>query len=154
MPILQSEDNLKNLFTNFPIMVENGNEIDFLSYQFIAIIKNEKEAKKYVKKNFNDLIPFSWSVWSSEMINNVPVGKTKIHFSIGTLFESPNELKMMEKTIAEEYVCTGDEVYAIHFVVGLIKHIHYVFINPNTHKVLLKGNLFGLEVPTTTAPDL
>jgi hypothetical protein len=30
--VVTSEDNLKNLFRNFPIFIENGKEIDFLSY--------------------------------------------------------------------------------------------------------------------------
>lgn len=31
--------------------------------------------------------------------------------------------------------------------VHLQKHVHYIFINPKSKKVLLKGNIFGIEIP-------
>ncbi len=50
--VVTSEDNLKNLFKNFPIFIENGKEIDFLSYQFIGTIRNKKRCKKVCSKKF------------------------------------------------------------------------------------------------------
>ena len=113
--VVTSEDNLKNLFRNFPIFIENGKEIDFLSYQF----------------NENML---------SEEMSCVRLDLQQIH-------ESKSELKKMVKTISEEYVHVGDEVYQINYVFNLQKHVHYIFINPKSKKVLLKGNIFGIEIP-------
>ncbi|MFA7493303.1 MAG: hypothetical protein WCZ43_07300 [Proteiniphilum sp.] len=48
--VVASEDNLKNLFKNFPVFIENGKEVDFLSYQFIGTVRNKKEAKSMFER--------------------------------------------------------------------------------------------------------
>ncbi|HBG39843.1 MAG TPA: hypothetical protein DDW85_00345 [Porphyromonadaceae bacterium] len=144
--IVKSEDNLKNLFRNFPLYVENGNEIDFLSYRFIGTVKNKKEAKKYVNKNFDDLVPISWSISSHTTPERKSV-MSSIRFEVQLIHETPSELRKMRETIFKEYVNLNDEVYAIKYVINLQEHIHYVFINPHTKKVQLKGNIFGIEIP-------
>lgn len=146
-PVLQSEDNLKNLFMNFPIYIENGGDIDFLSYQFIGTIKEKKDAEKYVRKNFDDLIPIGWSI-SYQSDKNEQSEKTScVRLHIDSIRESKSELKKMIKTISEEYIQRGDEVYMVNYVFNLQRHFHYIFINPKSKKVLLKGNIFGIEIP-------
>ena len=107
--VVTGEDNLKNLFKNFPVFIENGKEIDFLSYQFIGAIKNEKEAKKYVQKNFNDLIPIGWNMSSPSVVNGHLDGEFNARLSLHPIQETKSELRKMAKTIAEEYVDVGDE---------------------------------------------
>jgi len=51
---------LNNLFNNFSLLIENGEDVDFLSYEFIGTVKNQRDARKYVNKNFKDLPPFIW----------------------------------------------------------------------------------------------
>lgn len=142
-----SEDNLKNLFKNFPIFIKNGADIDFLSYKFEGTIKNKKNAKKYVVQNFNDLVPFEWHITSSNNQQVKDSGISIVMFTIGSIRETKKELNMMMKTLSEEYIHVGDEVFSIVYVENLQKHTHYVFINPETKKVLLKGNIFAVEIP-------
>lgn len=145
--VVTSEDNLKNLFRNFPIFIENGKEIDFLSYQFIGTIRDKKNAKKYVQKNFDDLIPIGWLTSYQFNENMLSEEMSCVRLDLQQIHESKSELKKMVKTISEEYVHVGDEVYQINYVFNLQKHVHYIFINPKSKKVLLKGNIFGIEIP-------
>ncbi len=50
-------------------------------------------------------------------------------------------------TLIKEYIKKGDEVYKIKFVYGPKTYKHYVFVNPNNQEVLLKGNMFGFDIP-------
>lgn len=145
--VVTSEDNLKNLFKNFPIFIKNGKDIDFLSYQFIGAIRGKKDAKKYVQKNFDDLIPIGWLMAYQSNENSQLEEISYVRLDIQPIRETKSELKKMAKTISEEYVHAGDEVYVINYVFNLQKHVHYVFINPTSKKVLLKGNIFGIEIP-------
>lgn len=142
--VVTSEDNLKNLFKNFPIFIENGNEIDFLSYQYIGTVRNKKDAKKYVRRNFDDLIPIGWNMPYQSNENSY---SSSVRLDLQTIHETKSELKEMIKTVSEEYVNVGDEVYQINYVFNLQKHVHYIFISPESKKVLLKGNIFGIEIP-------
>ncbi len=143
--VTTSEDNFENLFRNFPVFIENGDAIDFLSYKFVGVIKNQRTAKKYVRKNFKDLVPLGWSMLIPSTQNEGD--KSSISYHVDSVRESKSELKSMINTISSDYVHTGDEVYVIEFVENLQKHEHFVFINPETKKVLLKGNIFGVEIP-------
>lgn len=145
--VITSEDNLKNLFKNFPIFIENGKDIDFLSYQFIGTIRDKKDAKKYVQKNFDDLIPIGWLMSYQSNENRQLEEMSYVRLDLQPIRETKSELKKMAKTISEEYVHVGDEVYQINYVFNLQKHVHYIFINPKSKKVLLKGNIFGIEIP-------
>lgn len=145
--VVTSEDNLKNLFKNFPIFIENGKEIDFLSYQFIGTIRGKKDAKKYVQKNFDDLIPIGWLMSYQSNESRLSEEMSCVRLDLQPIHETKSELKKMVKTISEEYVHIGDEVYQINYVFNLQKHVHYIFINPKSKKVLLKGNIFGIEIP-------
>ena len=44
--VITNEDNLRNLFKNFPVLIENGDAIDFISYKYIGTIKSKKHTKK------------------------------------------------------------------------------------------------------------
>ena len=45
IPISLIEDNLNNLFNNFSLLIENGEDVDFLSYEFIGMVKNHREER-------------------------------------------------------------------------------------------------------------
>lgn len=145
--VITNEDNLRNLFKNFPVLIENGDAIDFISYKYIGTIKSKKHAKKYTKKNFEDLIPIAWITSFPSSINGESVGSASIRLVEGQIPETKSQLKKHSKTIAELYINAGDEVFVIDYVYNLTRHTHYVFINPDTKKVLLEGNIFGIEIP-------
>ena len=147
--VITSEDNLKNLFENFPVYIDNGKNIDFLSYRFVETITNKRAARKYVQRNFNDLLPIGWNMITPDPNNQGNMGISSITYQIRPVRESKSELRAIMNTLIEDYIHTGDEVYVIEFVENMQKHQHYVFINPNRKKVLLKGNIFGVEIPLT-----
>ena len=151
----ESKDNIENLFRNFSVYVENGEDVDFLGYRFLGTIKLKRDAQKYVRENFKHLPPIGWTTsWSSDFAITIPgetapVGKSSVRLHSTPIRESKTELKKMAKTIAEEYVKPGDEIYAIDFTLNLQKYTHYVFVKPESKQVLLKGNVFGLEIPVS-----
>ncbi|MDI9604956.1 MAG: hypothetical protein QM305_06470 [Bacteroidota bacterium] len=143
--VTKCEDNLENLFRNFPIFIENGKDIDFRKYEFVGVVKNKRTAKKFVKKNFKNLFPINWTKMTETM--NEDVETSSIRYHVDKIWQSKSELKEMMNTVVNEYVHIGDEVYVIHFVDNLKKYEHYVFINPETKKIVLEGNIFGIELP-------
>jgi hypothetical protein len=154
--VLTSEDNLKNLFRNFPLYVENGSEIDFLSYEFIGTIKNKRDAKKYVKNNFDDFISLGWMTLfykdTTDIHRNSP--PSSMQFFIDTDLADKSTFNKKIKTLSEEYIYVGDQVFAINFILDLQKHTHYIFIHPKTNKVLMKGNIFAIKFPISHIVDI
>ena len=119
----ECEDNLKNLFSNFPIYVENGKDIDFLSYELVGTVKSEEDAKKYVTKNFDDFVPLGYTSGfrsdnTSEFYKAGIPGRSSMKFSIDTHASiiDKSMIKNMINTIPEVYVNVGDKVYAIDYV--------------------------------------
>lgn len=151
-PIIKSEDNIKNLFQNFPLYVENGEDLDLLSYDYVGTIKHKRDAKKFIKRNFDENISLGWSTVFYK--NKDEINKS-IPSSANFFIEHPlsiigkEAVKNIINTISEEYIHIGDEVFVINFIVDLQKRRHYVFINPETKKILLNGNIFGFEFPMT-----
>lgn len=147
--VSQSEDNLKNLFNNFSLLIENGEEVEFLSYEFVGVIKDQKDARRYLKKNFKDLYPFGWLTVFHEGETGDEEGSftSIIRFVEDNQLFKESEKRRMIKTISQEYIQRGDEVFAIDYLIDLQKYRHYVFINPNTKKVLLEGNISGIKIP-------
>jgi len=81
--------------------------------------------------------------------NSDPRIESRVRLDSHAVHETKSEIKRMVKTISEEYIHAGDEVYQINYVCNLQKHVHYIFINPKNKKVLLKGNIFGIEIPVS-----
>ena len=52
-PLVTCETNFENLFSNVPKYIENNDDLDLLSYQFIGVAKNVNHVKKLLKKNFS-----------------------------------------------------------------------------------------------------
>lgn len=149
-PVSHSEDNIKNLFRNFPIYVENGKEIDFRSYKYLGTIKDDRDAEKYVALNFKNTLPIGLVIsLPSSNTSNKNTNDEPSHIRLVPDNNKPgkSDEKEMITTIAKEYVHTGDEVFVIYYVYGLKKYSHYVFINPDTKKVVSKGNPFAYEIP-------
>jgi hypothetical protein len=143
-PIVSSEDNLKNLIRNFPLYIENADIIDLLSYNYVDIIKNKKQSKRYVKNNFNRKMP-TWGNSNSYESNSNSLGKSTIRLLID---ENQNyyDFKEIVNTISDKYVHVGYEVYMLTFVFKLKAYDYYIFINPETKHVVTKGNLFGFNI--------
>jgi len=101
-----------------------------------------------LKKTFYPNAPaWSWGVsYSTE--NGVPKSKSrveKISLHSMPLVESKVTLNARIDNIAQNIVNKGDKIYAIKYLFDGKTFEHFVFVNPATGKVNLKGNIFGLE---------
>lgn len=147
--VLTSEDNFKNLFYNIPKYAKGGDMVDFLSYEYVGIIKNKRQTKKYLKKNFKHYPHFAWGISLSGSGLGVKDVETIVQLMPSSHDTDKLEEKDVIKTISEVYVGLGFEVYEIRFVYGLKIYSQYVFVNPDTKEVVLEGNVFGMKVPLT-----
>jgi hypothetical protein len=151
MSIVSSEDNLKNLLRNFPLFIKNADQYNLLSYKYIGVIKNRKEAKRYVKNNMNKRMSVFERIHSTTICNEEH--KSEIRLEINPAMKRPSlyDFKSMVNTISNEYVHPGYEVYRLKFVANLKTYEYYIFINPQTKRVVTKGNIFGFSF---LAPNL
>jgi hypothetical protein len=148
-PLTSSEINFKNLFDNFPRFVKNANEVDLLSYKYVDVVKNRKQARNFVKKNICHAPGWGASLTVYESAGgNAPKQQTDIRLDFSeTAGSDKSELNEMIKTISEEYIQTGYEIYMIKFICRLKTCEYYVFVNPETRQVVTKGNIFGFSFP-------
>lgn len=137
-PLTSSEVNFKNLFNNFPKLVKNANELDLLSYKCVGVIKNRRQARKFLKKNLYPNAP-GWDVFR--------IGDEVSPVFSKTIGENKSELNEIIKTISEKYVHPGYEVYEVEYVCEMRAHKNYVFVNPETKQVVTKGNIFAFDIP-------
>jgi hypothetical protein len=145
-PLTSGEVNLTNLFSNFPKLVKNAGEVDLLSYKYVGVIENRKQAGDFVKKNIYPNAP-GWSVsiayaGTGDSASQQPVIWLETSATVGS---DTSELNEIIKTISEEYIQTGYEVYMIKFVCLLKTYEYYVFVNPKTKQLVTKGNIFGFS---------
>ncbi|MDR0682435.1 MAG: hypothetical protein LBG15_11405 [Dysgonamonadaceae bacterium] len=146
-PLTSGEANLKNLFSNFPKLVKNADEVDLLSYKYVGVVENRRQARDFVEKNIYPNAP-GWSVsiahaGTGDSASQQPVVWLETSATVGS---NKSELSEIIKTISEEYIQTGYEVYMIKFVCLLKTYEYYVFVNPKTKQVVTKGNIFGFNL--------
>ena len=132
------ESNFKNLFKNFPLYVENTNEISFLNYKFIKKIRNTKETIHYLKKNFKNDPPLGFI-----QIEGGTDSYEKKIILISDSNEIPNK-KNIIKNIAKNYIQKGFKLYAVIYLYQKLQHTFYFFINPEDNTIVTKGNSFAL----------
>lgn len=139
-----AEENIDNLFKNFPIMIQNASRVKFESYQYVGIVKNGKKATSYLKKNFTN-----GPQWKMNM-KHAADGSAKGNLtgkvaSIDTdvIPFSKEKAGMMADEWAEQLV--GYSVYMIRFTLDMQAYKYYIFIDTNTNEVFLLGNIFGFS---------
>lgn len=146
-PLTSSETNFKNLFRNFPEFVENHKEFDLLSYERVGTVNNKRQAKKYARRNFGKEAA-KWGYVRGMGDTSDKGFEYHVRLTIDAINDKDKPLAdEFVSTLINEYIQKGDEVYKIKFVYGPKTYEHYVFVNPKTHKVLLKGNMFGMDIP-------
>lgn len=151
LPLKTTEDNFKNLFRNFPLLISNaGKGIKLLSYKCLTEIKDEKEVKFYLTKNTE--------VYLSSGGITFGLGENDVeHNTIRMIFLPENQskqndasfVKEMDDNIAEmiKNINIGDEVYVVKFLADGKTYDFYVFINSKTKSVIKKGSIFGFDIP-------
>jgi hypothetical protein len=147
-PIASSEDNLKNLLRNFPLYIKNADQYELLNYKYVGIIKNKKQIKRYVKNNFNKRMSVFVISTSTTTTTGSP-DKSEICLEIQPAMEHQDlfDVKSVVDNISNEYIHPGYEVYILKFIANLKMYNYYIFINPQTKRVVTKGNMFGFNIP-------
>jgi len=136
-PVTSGEDNLKNLFSNFPKYINNAGIVELLSYQYVGVAKNQKEAKRYLVQNVK--------VPAVGTIRGFGTDCSTITLWIDKTVTS-DDLKDRVETLSM-YVHKNSEVYQINCVVDMKATVYFVFINPQDKRVVTKGNMFGFSIP-------
>ena len=146
------EDNLINLFNNFPVLVKNDS-LSLLSYEYLGTVESEKQLKSYLRYNLGNKV-LRWGTHSSLEerdgsktleIRLREVSKVNIPFS---------QRKKMIDVLMERYVGVGFYAYAVNYRYGTEQYTYYIFIDPDTCKVVDKLNIFAFSWPLNSNPPL
>ena len=144
VPIVSCEDNFSNFFNNFSNYVKNADMIHFLGYQYVDIVKNKRQAKRYVRMNFAPQIP----KWISEYRSTIYGKKEEnwVFLQKDPMANSYN-IKDIVNTIFNEFIHNGDKIYALKFVYEGKTYKYFIFCDSKTQRVVTYGNIFGLKLP-------
>lgn len=150
-PVNTIEDNFKNLFRNFPLLVSNaGQGLKLTSYQFLTTIKEQKEAQLYLRKN-TKVYESGVGIVSAFGGNEIENNKIRVVFPPEQLNKRIEDALSKEITDniekAAKNIHTGDEVYIVNFMADGTKYDFYVFVNPKSKTVLKEGNFLGFSIP-------
>ena len=145
-PLVACETNFENLFANFHKYVK-ADGLDFLSYKYVGELKNAKQARKLLKKNYS-YGPL-WAVGTSTRREN---GKWESEIQLYPATESEFSLfdemkKDAIETVSNEYARPGDKIYLLRFTYNLKTVEQYMFVHPDTKEVVTEGSIFELDVP-------
>lgn len=147
-PINTIEDNFRNLWRNYPLLVSNAGSLKLVSYKYITTVKSQKQIRSYLKKN-TGVYQLKGGILTSFVPDHVEHNRITMDFrpeySLGGSVEKASIAADMEKIAME--VNVGDEVYLIHFITDAGIHDFYVFVNPETKTVLEEGNFLAMRIP-------
>lgn len=139
--------NFINLFRNYPLCIENADKIDLMYYRYVGILKNKRQIKRYIKRNYPPYVP-TWGVAcmfgsDSKHGDYSIIRLTTEHepFSWGLEFRS------MINKLENEYIHIGYEVWEVVFRLWGKEYHYYVFANPDTKQVVDYANRFCISFP-------
>jgi hypothetical protein len=139
-PVLSCEDNLKNFIGNFHRYVDNAKEFHLMDYEYTGIIKNQKQALRFIKRNFETPAFNAFSSYGDDF-STIRLGLSKN----GTI--DKKDLQKRADAYANGLVKTGYHIYAIKFLFELKSYIYYVFINPENKQIICEVSPFGFDIP-------
>lgn len=141
-PVQCSEDNIKNLFGNWTALVTGSSDIRLLSYNYEGPAKDRKQLWKYVNHNHSAEMPY-WS-YSSDFDSN---GNAPHIVTGEPLRQKAGNRKFAAKALMAHFVSVGDHVYSVKFSAEGKKYVYYIFVKPDTNRVVTKFNAFGCSIP-------
>lgn len=147
-PLETCETNFENLFANFHKYVK-GEGVDLLSYEYVGTVKNAKHAQKLVKKNVAHSPLWIISKGEGIMKGGSETVERYSELKIESMAKETvckEEKEEMIKTVANEFVHPGDNIYLLRFVYNMETFEQYVFIHPDTKEVVTKGDVFGFDI--------
>ncbi|QEC53525.1 hypothetical protein EDD80_103293 [Anseongella ginsenosidimutans] len=148
-PVTDEQVNFDNFATNFPLCVQNADEIDLLEIDYIGKVESTRQAMKLLRHNIYHNAP-AWGISSSyggtkERDRKSNFFRLSTKSRIDTTQINANEII---DTLANHYIHTGDAVYAIKIVSPEHQTFdYYVFVNSKTKQVVTKGNMLAFDVP-------
>ena len=147
-PVTTDAANFDNLFRNFSKYIENGNEIEFLSYKKVGTIKNRGQIEKYLKHNLSPATGFFFETMGSTKMSGDEDYSSTIRIAVvpSRRMDIETEWKNWMDTLKQS-VHTGADVYEIEFNYAQQPHRYYIFVDPTTHRVVEEGNIFALKIP-------
>lgn len=149
-PLITCETNFENLFKNVSKYIENDGSLDLLSCNYIGIVESAKHARKLVGKNFSHYP--KWAVAESHQgytLSGTEKKKTGVsRVSLEPVDKFPSFINVREaiKTISNEYIRPGDQIYLLRFVYNMETFEQYVFVHPDTKEVVTEGDVFGFKI--------
>ena len=147
-PLTNCDANFENLFANFHKYIDDrGIAVRFLSYEKTGVVKNKRQVRKLLKRNFSDY-PLWHSITELRRGEEGEVAKSEI--SIFSSKKSVEEEINVNDTINEmcnKYIHRGDSIYLLRFTCGDKVYNQYIFVDAVTKKVADDLNPFNLKVP-------
>jgi hypothetical protein len=161
VPLISCESNFENLFGNWSKWVKNHEETEFLSYEYVETINDNKLIEKYaIKLNNTKSLGRRIKNTNTEESNGSNTTYTReLYFYIHPLDSVPEQMKKLEQTKKEMYfselnayfkvmkeyfkniVNLGDKVYKIKLKINQKEYNHYVICRPKENKIVY-DNLF------------
>lgn len=139
-PINCPEDNIRNLFRNWIAYgVDKGN-IQLLSYDYEGVVDNISRLKKYVRHNHGVCMP-SWS-YSCTMGDDVLRIET-----VRSERKKRGARRYAFGALLAHFVSRGDHVFSVKFSYYGKEHVYYIFIKPDTNRVVTMFNMFEITFP-------
>ncbi|WP_342990831.1 MULTISPECIES: hypothetical protein [Bacteroides] len=140
-----TRSNFENLFRNYPLCIENADKIDLMYYRYVGTLKNKRQIRHYIKRNYPPYVP-SWGI-SGETGSDSRYGDYSIiRYRIeNEPFSWNPEFKSMMDKLENEYVHVGYEVWEVVFRLWDKQYHYYVFADPATKQVVSYGNLFCIS---------
>ena len=140
-PVKCPEDNIKNLFGNWTTLVTGSSDIRLLSYNYEGPAKDRKQLWKYVRHNHSAGMPY-WSYSSSVSGENVPrIATGEPHR------KKAGDRRFAAGALMAHFVSVGDHVFSVMFSSDGREYVYYIFVKPDTNRVVTEFNAFGCSIP-------
>ena len=139
-PVKCPEDNIGNLFSNWSKLVTDS-DIRLLSYNYEGPAKGRKQLWKYVSHNHSAGMPY-WGYSSSASGENAP------HIATGEpLRKKAGDRRFAAEALMAHFVSVGDHVFSVRFSSDGREYVYYIFVKPDTNRVVTEFNAFGCSIP-------
>ncbi|GAA4335311.1 hypothetical protein GCM10023149_43230 [Mucilaginibacter gynuensis] len=148
-PLKSGEDNFTNLFRNFPKFINNANKgIQLVSYKYVADIRNQDDAMRYLKKNeklylIDGQVSMKWD--SAQVATSYITISFPSNGQLNARVSKTSVRKQVESIVSD--INPGDRVYVLNFIAESQNYKFYMFVNPKTNVLLREGNFLGFDIP-------
>lgn len=154
------DDNFVNLRNNIDRYVDKneGVQIRNLSWKHVGEVESARQVEKLILKNFTNPPIGAYSMLTPGQAQGKYIyeGKSSFTFHPYTRDKGDRRLYKAKARYAAGYVIRkGTRIYALSFTADGKPYTTYVFVDPNTLKVITEAycNLFWYKIPLTLIAD-